>query len=1041
MDRIIEKIELLENECNDTAHIDQNTLENYGLTDIKLREYQVVGINWMIERLSEGHGFILGDEMGLGKTCQAISLLVSMAGSGQSNGPHLLISPLSVLNNWQSELERFAPHFKFIMYVGDKDTRAELRRKFKSSTNILLTTYEICLKDNDFLSRYDWNTLVVDEAHRLKNRESQLHQTLLEFEIKNHVLLTGTPIQNNLRELYALLCFIAPKIFKYRYCDDFVETYSDVEEKTCASEIHKILKPFILRRTKTQVLKDLPKRTEVVLYHGLAALQKKFYKAILTKDTEVFDTNQNAPRTRLMNVLMQLRKCVNHPYLFDGVEPEPFQLGEHLVDVSGKLTLVDQLLAYLQPLGHKVLIFSQMTHMLDIVQDYLGYRGYSYERLDGSVRGEERYLAIKNFNMDENTFIFLLSTKAGGVGLNLTSADTVIFIDSDFNPQNDLQAAARAHRIGQKRQVKIIRLIGRSTVEEIILKRAEAKLKLTETVIEGDQFSQGASSSKVDASSIANTQLQDILKFGVDKLLENDDSSIESVDFDSILGPTENGEWTDIKDKETVASLASETMLIEDIDEEDEDKSNMYKYEGTDYSLQPSAADKKAIDELIQTHKKVIEEGGGEGPSLRKMKTTTIAGLLPTPVRQKRKPLTPEELAERNRKRAETLAKKAREAEEEDKRKKERRLERRAAMWEENNYISSKIEEIDSDESDEEDEEDDTVMETNDTEIDDHDIKYVSGDVTNPQYALENDAIVVHCVDDSGAWGSGGLFTALSNRSSLIQEQYELAWEMRDLQLGDVHLIAIDPHQERLKGNDYVALIVAQHRDKRGSLSGIKMDSLSDGLKKVYRAAKERKAGVHLPRIGYATPGFNWYGTERLIRKHLASRKIPTYIYYYKRHQGQGKKRKTTATPTPSTSRDYSEPEDNDEEPLKKAKKYDVKNNNLPSNSASHRPVKVEGKLPDYMQGVAVYYIGLEADVKATLSRYLVAFDGDVHSDIEDVTTHLVVKGDPEFQHNKEIEEILEAYPSLEVVTQKWLYRCFGKGKRVPTAKFAVKYG
>jgi len=167
------------------------------------------------------------------------------------------------------------------------------------------------------------------------------------------------------------------------------------------------------------------------------------------------------------------------------VEPEPFELGEHLVDASGKLQVIDQLLVFLKARGHKVLMFSQMARMLDIIQDYLGYRGYSYERLDGSVRGEERYLAIQNFNETEETFIFLLSTRAGGQGLNLMSADTVIFVDNDFNPQNDLQAAARAHRIGQTRPVKVIRLVARSTVEEIVLKRADDKLKLTNTVIEG----------------------------------------------------------------------------------------------------------------------------------------------------------------------------------------------------------------------------------------------------------------------------------------------------------------------------------------------------------------------------------------------------------------------------------------------------------------------------------------------------------------------------------------------------------------------------
>ncbi|KAL5477821.1 hypothetical protein EMCRGX_G024669 [Ephydatia muelleri] len=253
-----------------------------------------------------------------------------------------------------------------------------------------------------------------------------------------------------------------------------------------ASMLHFVLQPFLLRRVKSEVLLDLPEKSEVILYTGLSAVQKKLYKAILTKDVSAF--GESGSKTRLMNVLVQLRKCVNHPYLFDGVEPEPFEAGEHLIEASGKLFIIDKLLAHLKSRGHRVLMFSQMTRMLDVIQDY---RGYTYERLDGSVRGEERFLAVKNFSNDPESFVFLLSTRAGGQGLNLVGADTIIFVDSDFNPQNDLQAAARAHRIGQIRPVKVIRLLGKNTVEKVILKRAYAKLELTATVIEGGQFSHG----------------------------------------------------------------------------------------------------------------------------------------------------------------------------------------------------------------------------------------------------------------------------------------------------------------------------------------------------------------------------------------------------------------------------------------------------------------------------------------------------------------------------------------------------------------------
>lgn len=273
---------------------------------------------------------------------------------------------------------------------------------------------------------------------------------VLEFSAAFSLLLTGTPVQNSLQELYALLTLLEPAVFPREQAEEFVRRYQDVErEPQAASELHRLLRPFLLRRVKAEVASELPGKTEVVLYHGLSALQKRCYKAILMKDLDAFE-NEVAKKVKLQNILSQLRKCVNHPYLFDGVEPEPFEIGDHLIEASGKLHLLDKLLAFLRPRGHRVLLFSQMTQMLDILQDYMDYRGYSYERVDGSVRGEERHLAIKNFG-EQPIFVFLLSTRAGGVGMNLTAADTVIFVDSDFNPQNDLQAAARAHRIGQNK--------------------------------------------------------------------------------------------------------------------------------------------------------------------------------------------------------------------------------------------------------------------------------------------------------------------------------------------------------------------------------------------------------------------------------------------------------------------------------------------------------------------------------------------------------------------------------------------------------------
>uniref|UniRef100_A0A6Q2WZ96 Chromodomain helicase DNA binding protein 1-like n=1 Tax=Esox lucius TaxID=8010 RepID=A0A6Q2WZ96_ESOLU len=697
-----------------------------------LRAYQLDGVRWLTQCLANQQGCILGDEMGLGKTCQTISLLLYLRGVLGQGGPFLILSPLSVMGNWRSEMERFSPCLKVLCYSGDKDKRAELQRDMDTTHyHVLLTTYEV---------------LVVDEAHRLKNHNSLLHKVLLEFSLGFRLLLTGTPIQNNLLEVYSLLAFIEPGLFPLDQAEEFTSRYSHVQtQPALASELQSVLQPFLLRRVKSEVAADLPKKTELLMYHGLSALQKRYYKAILMKDVDAFKNDQGN-KTRLLNILMQLRKCVDHPYLFDGVEPEPFEMGEHLIEASGKLSLLDNMLGFLHQRGHRVLLFSQMTRMLDIVQDYMEYRGYSYERLDGSVRGEERNLAIKNFS-SKHVFVFLLSTKAGGVGMNLTAADTVIFMDTDFNPQNDLQAAARCHRIGQTRPVKVIRLLGRDTVEEIVYAQAVSKLRLTNIVIEEGRFSM-----------------------------------------------------------------------------------------------------------LDHTH-------------------SDSAGLqVSNPDNTKRRALSVTELKERSRRNKEAAAKRACLQEDRKKRQEEEKHKKKMAWWESSGYRSLCLPSVESEEEDSDD------LSVTSTDSEHTAIGYVLGDVTHP-HAKQEDAIIVHCVDDSGRWGTGGLFTALENRSDQPRKQYELAGKMKDLELGSVLMFPVDDKQSRLDGHDQVALIVAHHRGKDNRLSSIHLSALEEGLKKIYRVVKTRKASVHLPRIGHSTRGFNWYGTERLIRKHLASRGIRTLMY------------------------------------------------------------------------------------------------------------------------------------------------------------------
>ncbi|XP_071964238.1 chromodomain-helicase-DNA-binding protein 1-like [Antedon mediterranea] len=763
------------------------------------------------------------------------------------------------MDNWKNEFEKFSPCLKIVRYIGDKEIRADIQTRIKNGSqgyHVILTTYEMVLKDVAFLESILWEALVVDEAHRLKNSNSMLHQALSNFDVTQRLLLTGTPVQNNLKELYNLLAFIAPKIFKQKYSQDFIDYFENIDDDSVKNQLHNLLSPFLLRRTKSEVLSDLPKKTEVVLFHGITALQKKYYKAVLLKDYAAFNQDCIGPsKTQLMNIMIQLRKCVSHPYLFDGVEPEPFELGEHLVEASGKLHLLDQLLLLLYQQGHKVLLFSQMTRMLDIVQDYLGFRGYSYERLDGSVRGEERFLAIKNFNRDDKTFVFLLSTKAGGQGLNLVSADTVIFLDTDFNPQNDLQASARAHRIGQSRPVKIIRLIGKDSVEEVILRRADAKLKLTNSVIEGGQFSLGTK----NGTSETPQQLSEMLKFGLDKLLEEEQTN--GIDLERILGPSVDGEWK--MNNEDLDAAKDDAELISDSCEDFQTQDcHMYMFEGKDYSKETSSAALNAFDEMLAA--KIIEnEQSTSGERSRRSTNTSSLSLKDLPHR-KRKILTDEEQEELKKKRQDAATKRARLKQEAEMKRTEERRRKLEKMWKENDYESLNVPSEDEEDEDELDDQDDTPL------------GYVGGDVTHPVNTNGKDALIVHCVDDSGSWGSGGLFSAIDARSPTPADRYELAGEMKDLNLGDAHLMKLDDIKSQKDTKDWLILVVAQHRDKYNNLSGIKLSALETALQKIYVIAKKKKASVYLPRIGYATAGFNWYGTERLLRKQLKE-----YLFLY----------------------------------------------------------------------------------------------------------------------------------------------------------------
>lgn len=593
------------------------------VTGGQMRHYQLEGLEWMKTLWMNGLGGILADEMGLGKTIQAISLIAFFK-EQNIPGPFLIVAPLSTVNNWIDEFARWTPDIKTLMYHGSKTERAEKRNKHlkirdqeKHDFPVVCTSYEICMNDRQYLSHYKWKYIIVDEGHRLKNMDCKLIKELMLYPSANRLLITGTPLQNNIAELWSLLHFLLPEVFNdldsFQSWFDFSSVLDDKTEagrkaskrkNDLVSTMHAILKPFLLRRVKTDVETSLPKKREYILYAPMTSEQRSLYQEIMYGDSRryleekaveriearsrttslkrkandsgystpaksikpsrdstpastsstttsirrgrkaarsnykditdrEFDTklrrlengeddsisNDNGSinissdeqeeitrahnlklakkeiaNKKLQNSIMQCRLVCNSPHNFywpwtpTPSDPSPL-VDETLVTASGKMLLLDRLLPRLFSLGHKVLIFSQFTSTLEIVHNYASdLRDWSCCRIDGSTSQAERSSQIKDFNTDPEFKLFLLSTRAGGQGINLVAADTVILFDSDWNPQQDLQAMDRAHRIGQKRPVIVYRFATRNTVEETLLLKADGKRKLEKLVIQKGKF-------------------------------------------------------------------------------------------------------------------------------------------------------------------------------------------------------------------------------------------------------------------------------------------------------------------------------------------------------------------------------------------------------------------------------------------------------------------------------------------------------------------------------------------------------------------------
>ncbi|KAF4352937.1 hypothetical protein G4B88_001370 [Cannabis sativa] len=503
-----------------------------------LHPYQLEGLDFLRFSWSKQTHVILADEMGLGKTVQSIAFLASLF--EDNIGPHLVVAPLSTLRNWEREFATWAPQMNVVVYVGSSQARSIIReyefyfpkihRKLKKKKcgsvsenkqdrikfDVMVTSYEMINLDSVSLKPINWECMIVDEGHRLKNKDSKLFSSMKQYASNHRILLTGTPLQNNLDELFMLMHFLDAG--KFESLEEFQEEFKDINQEEQISRLHKMLAPHLLRRVKNDVMKELPPKKELILRVELSSRQKEYYKAILTRNYQIL-TQRGGLQISLNNVVMELRKLCCHPYMLEGVEPDiedSNQSFKQLVEYSGKLQLLDKMMVRLREQGHRVLIYSQFQHMLDLLEDYCTYKKWQYERMDGKVGGAERQIRIDRFNAKNSSrFCFLLSTRAGGLGINLATADTVIIYDSDWNPHADLQAMARAHRLGQANKVMIFRLITRGSIEERMMQMTKKKMVLEHLVV-----------GRLKTQNINQEELDDIIRYGSKELFadQNDET-------------------------------------------------------------------------------------------------------------------------------------------------------------------------------------------------------------------------------------------------------------------------------------------------------------------------------------------------------------------------------------------------------------------------------------------------------------------------------------------------------------------------------------
>ncbi|EPS36170.1 hypothetical protein H072_10374 [Dactylellina haptotyla CBS 200.50] len=525
-----------------------------------LKDYQMDGMNWLYNRWFEKKNAILADEMGLGKTIQIISFL-EVLHQEHKVWPFLIVAPHSTVPNWIREIRTWAPSLRVVAYFGSGEA-LKLTKKYELFSNapsasardlkchVVVTSYQAVADHSTVLKPVPWQALIVDEGQRLKSDDTILYRELWTFKFNYKVLLTGTPLQNNIRELFNLLQFLDPKNINAK---ELEEKFGEVN-KDNLHELHDMIRPFFLRRTKAQALKDLPPISDIIVPLTVTKLQQRLYSSVLSKDAELIRAimakteTKSSTRSKLNNILVQLRKVLCHPFVYDTEVEEKLEdqqlVFRNLVDAGCKLKFLELLLPRLYETGHRVLMFSQFLHMLDVMEDFLNGLGLQTLRLDGSNDTAEKQKLIDAYNAPESPYFgFLLSTRAGGVGINLATADTVIILDPDYNPHQDLQAVARAHRIGQKNKVLVFHLITVKSVEERMIQLSKKKLGLDHLIIQRmGADGQDEEEEDVDVESILKYGAEDIMKGEIEEIkydLESIDKLLDRSQMKETLGEQE----------------------------------------------------------------------------------------------------------------------------------------------------------------------------------------------------------------------------------------------------------------------------------------------------------------------------------------------------------------------------------------------------------------------------------------------------------------------------------------------------------------------